>query len=96
MKGDKAMSECKMLGYYYDLEDIKLYVDKSADEIVADFLNGKGTIVYENDFADLYLGGWNVEVTTDGKYAVVKDINYCNYFTDFEEGKCYIEIYKLL
>lgn len=90
------MSECKMVGYYYDLEDIKLYADKSADEIVADFLNGKGTIVYESDFYELYFGGWNVEVTTDGKYAIVKDINYCSDFTNLEEGNCFIDIYELL
>jgi hypothetical protein len=90
------MRECKMVGYYHDLEDINLYADKSADEIVADFLNGKGTIVYESDFVELYFGGWNIEVTTDGKYAVVKDINYCDNFTDFEEGNCYIDIYEIL
>ena len=90
------MRECKMVGYYHNLEDIKLYADRSADEIVADFLNGNGTTVYESDFAELYLGGWNVEVTTDGKYAVVKDINYGTDYTDFEEGNCFIDIYELL
>ena len=89
------MTECKMVGYYHDIEDIKLYADKSADEIVADFLNGKGTIVYESDYYELYLGGWNVEVTTDRKYAVVKDINYCSDFTNLDKDNCYIDIYEL-
>ena len=90
------MNECKMLGYYYDLEDIKLYADKSADEIVADFLNGFGAFASSEEDMDIYLGGWNVEVTTDGKYAVVKDINYCgDDFTSLDEGNCYIDIYKL-
>lgn len=90
------MNEAKMVGYYHDLDDIKLYADKCADEIVADFLNGKGAIVYEHDFVALYFGAWNIEVTTDGKYAVVKDINYCDNLTDFEEGNCFIDIYELL
>jgi hypothetical protein len=41
------------------------------------------------------MGGWNVEVTTDGKYAVVKDINYCSDYTNFDEDDCYIDIYEL-
>lgn len=90
------MSECKMIGYYHDLEDIKLYADKSADEIVADFLNGLGAFTSAVEYMDLYLGGWDIEVTTDGKYAVVKDINYCDDFTNLDEGNCYIDIYKLL
>ena len=89
------MNECKMVGYYHELEDIKLLADKSADEIVAHFLNGNGTIVYESDFYELYLGGWNVEVTTDGKYAVVKDINYCSDFTNLDKDNCFIDIYEL-
>lgn len=89
------MTECVMVGYYHEKEDIDLYADKGADEIVADFLNGKGTIVYESDFWELYLGGWNVEVTTDGKYAVVKDIIYCSDFTNLDYDDCYIDIYKL-
>lgn len=89
------MNECVMVGYYHEKEDIDLYADKGADEIVADFLNGKGTIVYESDFWELYLGGWNVEVTTDGKYAVVKDIIYCSDFTNLDYDDCYIDIYKL-
>ena len=90
------MSECEIIGYYHDFEDIKRFADKNADEIVADFLNGKGTKVYESDIAELYLGGWNVEVTTDGKYAVVKDINYCDDFTNLDYDSCYIDIYKIL
>lgn len=89
------MNECKMVGYYHDLEDIKLYADKSADEIVADFLNGLGAFSSTEEYMNLYLGGWNVEVTTDGKYAVVKDINYCDDFTNLDEGNCYIDIYEL-
>ena len=89
------MSECKLLGYYYDLEDIKLYADKSADEIVADFLKGLGAFSSSVDYVNLYFGDWNVEVTTDGKYAVVKDINYRKNSTDFDEGNCYIDIYEL-
>ena len=90
------MSECEMVGYYHNLEDIKLYADKSADEIVADFLNGVGTIAYAVEYMEFYFGGWNIEVTTDGKYAVLKDINYCDNLTDFEEGNCFIDIYKIL
>ena len=89
------MRESKIVGYYYDLEDIKLLEDKSADEIVANFLNGNGTAVYESDYAEIYLGGWNVEVTTDGKYAVVKDINYCSDFTNLDKDNCFIDIYEL-
>ena len=90
------MNECKLVGYYHDLKDINLYADKSADEIVADFLNGKGEIEYANDFFELYFGGWNIEVTTDGKYAVVKDINYCSDFTNLDKDNCYIDIYEVL
>lgn len=90
------MSECEMIGYYHDLEDIKLLADKSADEIVTHFLNGNGTIVYESDFYELYMGGWDIEVTTDGKYAVLKDINYCDDFTNLDYDSCYIDIYKIL
>lgn len=90
------LRECEKIGYYHDLEDIKLYADKSADDIVTDFLNGKGTKVYESDFAELYLNGWNVDVTTDEKYAVVKDISYCNDLTNLDEDNSYIDIYKLL
>ena len=96
IKTDKTMSGCKLLGYYYDLEDIKLYADKSADEIVADFLNGLGAFSISVEYMDLYLGGWNVEVTTDGKYAVVKDINYCADFTNLDQDNCFIDIYELL
>ena len=90
------MSVCKMIGYYHNLEDIKLLADKSADEIVADFLNGFGAFVSAVEYMNLYFGDWNVEVTTDGKYAVVKDINYCDDFTNLDEGHCYIDIYELL
>lgn len=90
------MRVCKLIGYYHDLEDIKLYADKSADEIVADFLNGFGAFASAVEYMNLYLDGWNVEVTTDGKYAVVKDINYCNNSTNLDEGNCFIDIYELL
>jgi hypothetical protein len=89
------MRVCKLIGYYHDLEDIKLYADKSADEIVTDYLNGFGAFASAVEYMNLYLGGWNVEVTTDGKYAVVKDINYCDDFTSLDDGNCYIDIYKL-
>ena len=90
------MSECKLLGYYHDIEDIDLYADKSADEIVKDFLNGVGAIETTEEYMDLYLGGWDIEVTTDGKYAVVKDIVYCSDFTNLNYEECYIDIYELL
>ena len=90
------MNECKMVGYYHDLEDIKLYADKSADEIVADFLNGFGAFASAVDYMNLYFGDWNVEVTTDGKYAVVKDINYCSDFTNLDKDNCFIDIFEIL
>ena len=90
------MNECKIVGYYYDSEDIKLLADKSADEIVANFLNGFGAFVSAVEYMNLYFGDWNVEVTTDGKYAVVKDINYCDDFTNLDKEHCYIDIYKIL
>ena len=90
------MTECKMVGYYHDIEDIKLLADKSADEIITYFHNGFGAFSSTEEYMDLYLGGWDVEVTTDKKYAVVKDINYCDDFTNLDEGNCYIDIYELL
>lgn len=89
------MTECKMVGYYNDFEDIKYLADKSADEIVAYFLEGFGAFMSSEEYMDLYLGGWNVEVTTNGKYAVVKDINYCDDFTNLDKNDCYIDIYEL-
>lgn len=90
------MSECEMIGYYHDFEDIQHLADKSADEIVADFLNGFGAFESAVEYMELYFGGWNVEVTTDGKYAVVKDIVYCDDFTNLDKDNCYIDIYKIL
>lgn len=92
------MRKLKHLGYFNNVEDLKRYANKSADEIVSDMFNNFGEFHKVNDFgnideSELLFG--TLEVTSDGKYGVVNDLPIdlsllgqpcvCDFFIDIYE-----------
>lgn len=92
------MRKLKHLGYFNNVEYLKHYANKSADEIVSDMFNNFGEFHKVDDFGyidedDLLIG--TMKITTNGKYAVVDDLPInmnllgqpcvCEFFIDIYE-----------
>ena len=80
------------LGYYNNVEDLSYLANKSADEIVAYMKQTYGEFYgvnaeLENPDSTLW------EFTTDGKYAVAKDI--VDNLSELNED-CFIDIMQIL
>lgn len=90
------------LGYYNDIEDLKMLEDKTADCIISAMLLGQGNFYELDDKCtcdEISVLDLNPKFTTDGKYAVVYDVptnmskleEYKNKGTDF-----FIDIYEVI
>lgn len=89
------------LGYYNDIEDLRMLGNKTADGVIVAMLSGQGHF-YECDnncvCDEISILDLNPEFTTDGEYAVVYDIptdmskieEYIKNGTDF-----FIDIYRV-
>lgn len=89
----------KHIGYFKDVEDLKYYADKTADEIVADMNNGFGKF-YKADgtvaeFDELVIG--EIKFTADNRYAVISDLPIDMKLLG-QEGVCdfFIDIYQVI
>jgi hypothetical protein len=89
----------KHIGYFSDIEDLKLYENKTADEIVADMNNSSNFIFSEKerivDLNEIVIG--EIKYTTDGKYAVISDLPIDMNLLG-QEGVCYfyIDVYQII
>jgi hypothetical protein len=88
----------KHIGYFCDIKDLKLYANKTADEIVAD-MNSSNFIYSGNEkieeLDEIVIG--EIKYTTDGKYAVISDLPIDMNLLG-QEGVCYfyIDIYQII
>lgn len=86
------------IGYFNEVEDLKMFAEMSADEIVygkmGNLMSVSGYEFYDSDELEL---NSSVEYTKDGKYAVVNDLP-----TDLSllgaDGVCdfFIDVYKVV
>ena len=90
------------LGYYNDIEDLKMFGNETADSIISAMLSGQGHFYELDDKCtcdEIDILDLNPKFTTDGKYAVVYDVptnmskleEYKNNSVDF-----FLDIYEVI
>jgi hypothetical protein len=88
----------KHIGYFSDVEDLKFYADKTADEIVADMNSSNFYKVEDETIAELdELVIGEIKYTTDSKYAVISDLPIDMNLLG-QDGVCdfYIDVYQII
>ena len=76
------------LGYYNDIEDINMLETDNAENIVSYIKMGLGNFhTLENDWENIELKEKDFDITPNGEYLIVRDIN--------DNANSFIDIYKI-